>query len=115
MRKVFSSNEISETALVRDALVQHGVAVTVQNEHSGRSAVPGFRPPAEIWVTRGDDYENARRIVVETMAALSSRAAAAPWVCGNCREENPASFEVCWSCGADKPPAAAQGAAHASS
>lgn len=55
MRKVFSSNELSETVLVRDALVQRGVGATIQNEHSGRSAVPGFRPPAEIWVRRDDD------------------------------------------------------------
>lgn len=65
MRKVFSSNEPSETALVRDALVHHGVAVTIQNEHSGRSAVPAFRPPAELWVRRDDDDESARRIVIE--------------------------------------------------
>ncbi len=24
------------------------------------------------------------------------------WLCPNCREENPGSFEVCWNCGADR-------------
>ena len=103
MRKVFSSNEISETSLVRDALVQRGVAVTIQNEYSGRSAVPGFRPPAEVWVSRDEDYEDARRIVVDTVAALSSRSDGQPWVCANCSEENPQSFDLCWNCGRDKP------------
>ena len=102
MRKVFSSNEVSETALVRDALVHHGLEVTIQNEHSGRSAVPGFRPPAEIWVTNDDDYERARQIVVATIATLDSKSDSPPWACSNCREENPQSFDVCWNCGREK-------------
>jgi len=98
MRKVFSSNEVSETTLVQDALVHHGVEVTIHNEHSGRSAVPGFRPPAEIWVRRDDDYENARRIVIETIATLSKESDSKPWVCLSCEEENPPSFDICWNC-----------------
>jgi hypothetical protein len=102
MRKVFSSNEITETTLVRDALVHQGVDVTIQNQHSGRTAVPGFRPPAEVWITRDDDYENARRIVVDSISALTSKSDAAPWVCSHCEEENPQSFDMCWKCGRDK-------------
>jgi hypothetical protein len=99
MLKVFSSNELSETALVRDALLHRGVEATIQNEHSGTSAIPGFRPPAEIWVTYDGDYERARQIVAETIATLDSKAEAPPWSCSKCREENPQSFEICWSCG----------------
>lgn len=102
MRKVFSSNEISETTLVRDALVHRGVEAMIQNEQSGRSAVPAFRPPAEVWVTHDGDYESARQIVVETVAALDSKSEAPLWVCPSCREQNPQSFEICWNCGHDK-------------
>lgn len=103
MRKVFSSNEISETALVRDALLHHGIAVTVQNEFSGRTAVPGFRPPAEIRVDRDADYDDARRVVVDTIATLDAKSDGKPWVCARCSEENPQSFDICWNCGHDKP------------
>lgn len=102
MRKVFSSNEVSETALVRDALVHGGVEVTIQNEYSGQSAVPAFRPPAEVWVKHHHDYERARQIVVETIAALDRKSDAPSWVCSKCGEGNPQSFEVCWNCGRDK-------------
>jgi hypothetical protein len=102
MRKVFSSYEVTETALVQDALVHHGVEVTVQNQYSGRTAVPGFRPPAEVWIKRDDDYETARRIVVETIATLTSKTDAQPWVCSHCQEENPQSFDMCWKCGRDR-------------
>jgi hypothetical protein len=102
MRKVFSSNDVSETALVRDALVHNGLDVTVQNEYSGRSAVPAFRPPAEVWVKHDGDYESARRIVGETIATLDRKSDSPPWLCSSCRESNPQSFEVCWNCGRDK-------------
>jgi Putative prokaryotic signal transducing protein len=101
-RKVFSSNEISETVLVQDALAHHGVEVTIQNEYSGRSAVPGFRPPAEVWVRHDADYENARRIVVDTISTIDSKSDGIPWVCSSCGEESPQSFEMCWNCGREK-------------
>jgi hypothetical protein len=102
MRKVFSSHEVGETSLVRDALVPNGIAAAILNEHSGRSAVPAFRPPAEVWIEDDSDYENARRIVGETLATLDRADTAPPWICSNCREENPQSFDACWSCGREK-------------
>ena len=102
MRKVFSSNELSETVLVRDALLHEDIAVTIQNEHSGRAPIPGFRPPAEVWVSNDGDYDAARQIVVATIATIDSKSDAAPWTCSSCREENPQSFDICWSCGHDK-------------
>ena len=102
MRKVFSSNELSETVLIRDALLHGGVAATIQNEFSGRTATPGFRPPAEVWVTNDRDYDNARRIVVHALATIDSESDAKPWVCANCREENPQSFDLCWNCARER-------------
>lgn len=99
MRKVFSSNVLSETVLVRDALEHQGIEVTVQNEHSGTVAIPEFRPPAELWITPDSDYDRARKVVIDMLATLDSKAAGSPWVCANCREENPRSFEICWNCG----------------
>ena len=102
MKKVFSSNELSETVLVRDALIHRGVAATIQNEHSGRAAIPEFRPPAEVWVDHDGDYDVARRIVVDTISTIDSKADAAPWKCTSCGEENPQSFDICWSCSHEK-------------
>ena len=102
MRKVFSSNEVTETVLIQDALSHHDVHSTIQNEHSGRVAAPAFRAPAEIWVTNDDDYERARKIVVATLSVLDSKSEGKPWVCTGCGEENPLTFEVCWNCGLGK-------------
>lgn len=102
MQKVFSSMVLSETVLVRDALMHQGIEVFTQNENSNSSAIPEFRPPAEIWVVRDTDYDTARRLVSETLSTLDSKAEAAPWLCTQCSCENPASFELCWSCGKGK-------------
>jgi hypothetical protein len=102
MQKVFSSRELSETVLVRDALVHQGIEVFVQNEHSNHTAVPEFRPPAEIWIVRDTDYEEASRLIKDTLSTIDSRTEAAPWQCAHCKSENPASFELCWSCGKER-------------
>lgn len=102
MLKVFSSNEISETVLVQDALIRHGIGAITQNEYSGRSAVPGFRAPAEIWITRDADFEAARRLVIDTLETLDSRSEAPSWTCESCGTESPGSFELCWGCGKER-------------
>ena len=102
MQRVFSSMDLSETVLVRDALMRHGIEVFTQNEHSNHSAIPEFRPPAEIWVVHDTHYDTARRLVVDTLSTIDSKTEVAPWLCTDCKSENPASFELCWSCGKDK-------------
>lgn len=102
MRKVFSSIEISETMLVQDALLRHGIEAITQNQHSGRSATPEFRPAAEVWILQDADYDAAQRVVTDTLSTIDSRIEAAPWLCASCKSENPASFELCWSCGKER-------------
>lgn len=99
MRRVFSSRIVSEAVLVRDALLHHGIDATIQNENSGFSAVPEFRPPADIWITRDADYAAAKRVVEDALSTMDSKAEDASWHCAGCDSENPASFELCWNCG----------------
>ena len=63
MQRVFSSMDLSETVLVRDALMHHGIEIFTQNEYSNHSAIPEFRPPAEIWIVHDMHYDTARRLV----------------------------------------------------
>ncbi len=102
MQRVFSSMDVSETVLIRDTLMRHGIEVFTQNEHSNHSAIPEFRPPAEIWVVCDTDYDTASRLVTDTLSTIDSKAEAAPWLCAHCKSDNPVSFEVCWNCGKEK-------------
>ena len=98
MRKVFSSVELSETVLVHDALLHRGIEASIQNRHSGHTAVPAFRPPSEIWISNDSDVDQAVEVVRETLSTLDSTADDEPWTCSQCQEQNPKSFELCWNC-----------------
>jgi hypothetical protein len=51
----------------------------------------------QVWVD--DDADAARaRAVIEAFALQAQ--ASAPLACPACGEENPGSFDLCWSCGA---------------
>lgn len=102
MRKVFSSNVTSQTMLIRDALEHEGLEVTIQNANESLSPVPGFSPPAEIWVMHDGDYDRASRVIKETEAAMAHQSDLPEWECARCHEANPPSFDLCWNCGANK-------------
>ncbi len=99
MRIVFSSNNLSETVLIRDAIARRGIDVMIQNAYAGHSAVPEFRPAVEICVVDDADYNLARRTVEETLSTIDSKIEGEPWDCPACKTDNPASFELCWNCG----------------
>jgi hypothetical protein len=98
MKKIFSSVEVSETVLVRDALVQHGIEASIQNQSSGYSSTPAFRPPAEVWIPSDADAERAIEIVRETLFTLDNTTEDDSWICSQCTEKNPPSFDLCWNC-----------------
>jgi len=50
----------------------------------------------QLWVEREDDAPRARELIDTYFRATPT---GPPVTCPNCGEENPASFELCWSCG----------------
>ncbi len=94
-------------ALAKAALESAGVPFEVRGETLVTSAaIYGFFA-AELWVP--SEHEHAAREAVHTSEGMVD---AAPWSCGACGEENPATFASCWSCGAEfsaSPPADAEG------
>jgi hypothetical protein len=51
----------------------------------------------QIWVEDPDDAARARELIEAFLLPLPS---APPVICPKCGEENPSSFDLCWSCGA---------------
>jgi len=50
----------------------------------------------QVWVEKPDDADRARSLIHEY---LRPGPTGPPIRCPSCGEENPASFEICWSCG----------------
>jgi hypothetical protein len=71
----------------------------VFNEHM--SSIVGDVPPdvalPQVWLD--DDADHARALAVLREHQSAGERAGVVF-CRKCREENPATFEICWSCGA---------------
>ena len=89
----------TQAYLLKDVLAGHGIKAHVFN--ANMSSIVGDVPPdvalPQVWLD--DDADHAR-----ALAVLREHQSAGERVgvvfCPRCREENPATFEICWSCGA---------------
>jgi hypothetical protein len=88
----------TQAYLLKDLLGRHGITAHVFNENM--SSIVGDIPPEVAWpqVWLDDDADRAQAVVV-LRDYYASRNRSGVLFCRACREENPATFELCWSCG----------------
>jgi hypothetical protein len=99
LKKVFTAANLPEAHLLADWLADRGVRARLFNTNASSLAgeIPIDATLPQIWVERAEDAERARELID---AYFRARVVGAPMRCPRCGEENPASFELCWSCGA---------------
>jgi hypothetical protein len=85
--------------VIRDVLSFHGIKAHVFNEHM--SSIVGDVPPEvalpQVWLDDDAHRERAEAVLRDYHARRNRTGSL---FCPNCREENPATFEICWQCGA---------------
>ena len=98
MKKIYVAGNLPEAYLVRDLLLQAGVAARVLNEHAagalGELAMNSTYP--QVWITQEHQLTHARSLIAD----YERRPLAAAKFCAQCGETNPGEFDLCWSCGA---------------
>lgn len=97
MIKVFTDQNLAVVGSVRSYLQEHGVFSQLRNEHSSSlmGEVAFFLVWPELWVS---DHDAAQAI--ELVKDLKNSNADGPeWLCPECAEANPGTFETCWQCG----------------
>jgi len=86
--------------LVLHRLQRAGIPAHVFNEHV--QSIVGEVPPdvaqPQVWLEDGCDRPRAER---ELAAMRSERQRSGTLRCSACGEESPATFELCWKCGAN--------------
>lgn len=107
LKRVYATPFPWEAREILTLLEQQRIAATLLNEHV--AGTPGVLPfnaqmtvDAEVWVLDDELVPRCERLIAEYQAALQADRGAATdtvWRCESCREENPARFELCWSCG----------------
>ncbi len=101
MKELYSNMDSSRIGLCQSVLEGAGIASYIQNENSPwlvNMMSPVVQPT--LCILDDDSYDEA----VALLKPLNDIAAStgADWTCAKCGEINPSSFEVCWSCEAEK-------------
>jgi len=80
-------------------LAYHGVRARILNANASSLAgeLPIESSLPQVWVDKDEDAPRARALIE---AHVTARPGGPPRNCPACGEENPASFDLCWSCGA---------------
>ena len=95
----YTARQRFDAYLLADRLKQAGIRAHVFNEHA--SSIVGDVPcdhvaQPQVWLERELDLERATIV----LSALNVDAGKIGNVrCAGCREESPATFDLCWNCG----------------
>jgi hypothetical protein len=98
MKRVHTAANLPEAHLLLDLLAHRGIRARIFNANA--SSLAGELPidcsQPQVWVENPADALRAREIIDDFHRAGSGP----PTKCLACGEENPSSFDICWSCGA---------------
>jgi hypothetical protein len=97
MKRVHSAANLPEAQILVDLLGHRGIRALVLNANA--SSVAGELPidvsQPQVWVQNPRDAERARELIDAFLRSSNGP----PTKCPACGEENPSSFDLCWSCG----------------
>ena len=98
MKRVYTAANLPEAQLLVDLLADRGMRARILNANAASVAgeLPIDATLPQVWVDDEADAARAREVIdtfVRTPAGPTRK-------CPACGEDNPASFDLCWSCGA---------------
>ncbi len=96
MKRVLSSLDIAELALLKNILQNAGIRCVELNEQLAQT-IPLAPFQAELWVENDADYSPAMALLAEWHHP--SHAGGASWTCSQCGETLGGQFRKCWKCG----------------
>lgn len=98
MKRVHAAANLPEAHILVDLLAQRGIRARVFNAHASSLAgeLPIDASLPQVWVDDPRDALRAREIIDAFLRSSHGPARKCP----ACGEENPSSFDLCWSCGA---------------
>ena len=98
MQRVFTATNRTDAYLVVHRLAHAGIKAHVFNEHV--ASIVGDVPPdvalPQVWIDDDAEFERARQVL---KAFEQERSRTGTLFCPRCREQSPATFELCWNCG----------------
>ena len=107
MTPFFSAPDLTRVSFARNLLEAEEIPCVIQNEHTltvgpsiyGYSSTHFLDPVICIL----DDAHLAAAKDILHAQLDPEDSAALDWSCPSCNESNPATFDLCWSCGSTRP------------
>lgn len=96
MKRVFSSPDSAELALLKNMLEKAGIPCVEINEQMAQT-IPSPPFQAELWVQNEADYSEAAALVADWLNPAP--AIDSSWICPRCAEKLGSQFSRCWKCG----------------
>lgn len=94
-----SFDNIAQAGLIKSLLEQNQIQGRYKNFYT--SSVIGDLPfvevRPEIWVNQ-EQHAQASLLVKQSRQINTNQV---DWLCSNCGEQNPSTFEVCWACNSE--------------
>jgi len=98
MREIFGSRDGSMVGHYQSILQQAGIPSFIRNEHAAALSElqgPAFYP---VLCVDEENYEIAMELLQPYYQQAKQAVAQADWVCPQCGETVPGTFEICWNC-----------------
>ena len=97
MIKVYTAANLPDAYLLLGLLGSEGINARILNANAqgGLGEIPFANTYPEIWLEHPRDVPRTR-LIIERFER--PQIGGAPLTCGHCGEDNPAGFELCWSC-----------------
>lgn len=107
MKSVFVHQDTAQAGLVQSLLESEGIASFVRNQltHTlvGISIIGPLRIfDPEVCIVNDDDHPRAMELLRRFQSPAAEGHDLHEWICPQCRERVPGTFEECWSCQAAK-------------
>ncbi len=101
MKRIYNAANLPEAHILAGVLASRGIRVRILNANASGAIgeLPVDAAAPQLWLEDPREEPRARAVIEEFQR--SSPDPARP--CPACGEENPAAFEVCWSCGRNLP------------
>jgi len=96
MERFYQATTLQEAYLLRDLLIQAGVAAYLLNEHAqgALGSLPFVEAYPELWLADAEQRNEAEAVLARYEGAVRTVC-----TCPACSEVNPGNFDICWNCG----------------
>lgn len=106
MKPIFVDPDLTRVSFARNLLEGEGIACFIQNENT-RTLGPSvagysYKNPLDPSLCLLDDTQTEAAAELIRTHFQNVAAEGPEWSCSGCNETNPSTFDLCWSCGAER-------------